>query len=132
MRGDDGEGGRWCMWAQKEVVDGYTSSSHVPRTQRTGTPAPETQRAGEPTAPRRRSLYRYLPLHESRRWTLGWTRQSPERRERTAPIVQLTLRGILCGNWAGDGGMGITGGSMSRSNIADEDECLGLSCQIGL
>jgi len=62
MRDDDGNGGRWCMWAQKEVMDGYTDSSHVPCTQGTGTPAPETQRAGKATAPRGRGLYRYLLL----------------------------------------------------------------------
>jgi hypothetical protein len=99
MQDDDGDDARWCMWAQKEVMDGYTDSSHVPCTQGTGTHASETQRPGEATAPRT-----LAPLHVSRRWTLGCTRQSPERRVRTAPIVQLTLRGNLCGNWVGDGG----------------------------
>jgi hypothetical protein len=62
MRDYDRDGGRWCMWAQKEVMDGYTDSSHVPHAQGTGTPASETQRAGKATAPRRRGLYRYLLL----------------------------------------------------------------------
>ena len=48
MRGDDGDGSRWCMWAQKEVMNGYTDSSCVPCAQGTGTPAPELNGLAKP------------------------------------------------------------------------------------
>jgi len=113
MRDDNGNVGRWPMWAQ-EVMDGYTDSSHVPGTQGTGTPAPETQRAGKATAPRGRGLYRYLLLF-MRLVRMDASESKTEGTDYSNCSVDFARDSLWgLGRWWGNvGGEGITGGSMS-------------------